>query len=147
MIFDRHLVYRSEGSIPSCLLIGQSTYLASIKRINLLCVICPFTRNIRVDIIKKVCFNPLKTFLERNLFNLSTHTKNTFEPLKSKIHLLVFTVYERGVAGHKPFQNLKISTSTHFKRNSQIVLNITCHWSILCQRDNRTLMLFDTRYV
>ena len=74
MIFDRHLVYQSEG-------------------------------NIRVDIFKKVCFNPQRTFLEKNLSNLSTPTMDTFDPLKSKIHLLIFTLYERGMAGYTPLKN------------------------------------------
>ena len=48
------------------------------------------------------------------LFRLSTHKKRKFEPLRSKINLSVFTLYEMGVAGqcgHTLFQNTKISTS------------------------------------
>ena len=67
---------------------------------------------------KKIIWPLLDKFSRKNfLFRLSTHKKRKFEPLRSKIHLLVFALYEMGVAGqygHTLFQNLKISTSHHF---------------------------------
>ena len=54
---------------------------------------------------------------KNSLFRLSTHKKRKFEPLRSKIHLSVFALYEMGVAGqcgHTLFQNLKRSMSHHF---------------------------------
>ena len=63
--------------------------------------------NIRVNIFEKAHFSPLsELFWKKTLFLLSTHKKGKFEPFRSKIHLLVFALYEMGVAvqcGHTLF--------------------------------------------
>ena len=67
---------------------------------------------------KKIIWTLWDKFSQKNfLFRLSTHKKRKFEPLRSKIHLSVFALYEMGVAGqygHTLFQNSKISTSHDF---------------------------------
>ena len=67
---------------------------------------------------KKIIWTLWDKFSQKNfLFCLSTHKKRKFEPLRSKIPLLVFTLYEMGLAGqygHTLFWNSKISTSHHF---------------------------------
>ena len=62
---------------------------------------------------KKVIWTLWDKFSWKNvLFHLSTHKKRKFEPLRSKIHLSVFALYEMGVAGHTLFQNSKISVTS-----------------------------------
>ena len=67
---------------------------------------------------KKIIWTLWDNFSWKNfLFRLSTHKKRKFEPLRTKIYLLVFALYEMGVAGqygHTLFQNSKISTSHDF---------------------------------
>ena len=67
---------------------------------------------------KKVIWTPWDNFSGKNsLFRLSTHKKRNFEPLRSKICLSVFALYEMGVAGQSGdtlFQNSKIRTSHDF---------------------------------
>ena len=55
--------------------------------------------NIRVNIFEKAYLNPLRELFWKKLFCLSTNKKGKFEPLGSKIHLLVFALYEMAVAG------------------------------------------------
>ena len=62
------------------------------------------------------------SFFKKNfLFRLYSNKKRIFEPLKSKINLLVFALYEMGQYGHTLFQNLKISISHHFLTHFQVL--------------------------
>ena len=65
--------------------------------------------NISVNIFEKAYSTPQENFSGKNsLFRLSTNKKGKFEPLRSKIHLSVFALYEMGVAGgcgHTLFRN------------------------------------------
>ena len=80
---------------------------------------------------KKMIWTLWDKFSWKNfLFRLSTHKKRKFDPLRSKIHLLVFALYEMGVAGqygHTLFQNLKISISHHFLTHFQVLWPISRH--------------------
>ena len=67
---------------------------------------------------KKVIWTPWDNFSGKNsLFHLSTHKNEALEPLRSKIHLPVFPLYERGVAGHTHHTGTKRSELSCFHKS------------------------------